>query len=81
MNNMPNKPITVAKEDFISGLNSLIENSELPVIILEPIFKDLYNQLSVILKQQTDDDRLQYMNSLSTIQEEQNCESVEQVVD
>lgn len=81
MNNMPNKPITVAKEDFISGLNSLIENSELPVIILEPIFKDLYNQLSLILKQQTDDDRLQYMNSLSTIQEEQNCESVEQVVD
>lgn len=51
------KPITVAREDFIAELTFMINESGLPPIILEPIFKDMLRDISAVLQKQVAADR------------------------
>lgn len=58
------KPITVAREDFIKDLNDLIRNSGLPLVVLSPIFSDMNDALRSALKRQTEEDRIRYTTEL-----------------
>ena len=41
------KPMSVARAEFINSLTDLINNSMLPPFIIEPILKDMYNDIHV----------------------------------
>lgn len=46
------KPITLVKQDFVKNLTELVNSSGLPPIILEPIFKDMYNDVKIMANRQ-----------------------------
>lgn len=74
--NMENiqKPITVAREDFIAELTFMINESGLPPIILEPIFKDMLRDISAVLQKQVAADRKNYEEAVSKQQAEETAE-------
>lgn len=63
------KPITVARADFISDLTNLINNSGLPSFILEPIFKDMSRDMEILSRKQLESDRKQYEQVLEQLGE------------
>ena len=48
--NAPHKPIVIAKEEartsLVSTINDIISVYQLPFFILEPIVKDVYNEIA-----------------------------------
>ena len=48
--NAPHKPIVIAKEEartsLVSTINDIISIYQLPFFILEPIMKDIYNEVA-----------------------------------
>lgn len=68
------KPITVAREDFIAELTFMINESGLPPIILEPIFKDMLRDISAVLQKQVAADRKNYEEAVSKQQAEETAE-------
>lgn len=58
------KPITLLKEEFTIQLTDLINNSGLAPIILEPIFKEVYGNISRMYRKQLEADRERYYSSL-----------------
>jgi len=63
------KPITIVRADFISDLTNLVNKSGLPSFILEPIFKDMYNDMKVMSQRQLESDRKQYEQVLEQLGE------------
>ncbi len=63
------KPITVVRADFISDLTNLVNNSGLPSFILEPIFKDMFNDMKIMSQRQLESDRKQYEQILEQLGE------------
>lgn len=57
---MKNKPIIVAKEDFEENLRNLINNSNLPLVILQPIIKSLYNEINISYAKQYREEKEKY---------------------
>ncbi len=64
------KPITVVHAEFIESLTNLINNSGLPPILLEPIFKDMYNDIRKMSKLQYEKDLEQYNIALTKSEDE-----------
>lgn len=60
MNQMPKKPSSVAREDFINNMVEIINSSELPAFVMEPIMKDLYLEVQAAMKSQYERDKEQY---------------------
>lgn len=46
------KPMSVARAEFINSLTDLINNSMLPPFIIEPILKDMYNDIHMVAQRQ-----------------------------
>lgn len=68
------KPITVARAEFISGITSLINESGLPPFIIEPILKDMLYDVRVMAQRQLEQDTQRYNAMLdATNQEEPQC--------
>ena len=61
------KPLLLVREDFIKNMTNLINNSKLPVIILEPILQVFLNQTKYAIKQQYDAEKEEYEKSISDI--------------
>lgn len=61
MNNQ--KPITVARYDFISAMTDLINNSNLPPFVVETILKDFYSDVKILAQQQLESDMERYKSS------------------
>lgn len=57
------KPISVARVDFINSLTQLITNSGLPPYVLKPIFEDMTNDIRLLEKQQYEKDLQAYQNA------------------
>ena len=64
MDNQLIKPITVVREEFISNLTNLINDSMLPAFIIEPILKDMYLETKAMAQRQYEMDRNIYEQSL-----------------
>lgn len=59
------KPLIVAKEDFEKSIKELVNNSELPVIILEPIIKDIYSTVLSAYRSQLKDEHERYLSEIN----------------
>lgn len=58
------KPITVARAEFISSMTSMINNSMLPPFIIEPILKDMLNDVRIMAQRQLEQDTKRYQDAL-----------------
>ncbi len=58
------KPITIVRADFITNLSKLINESELPSFMVEPILKDFLNDMRIISQKQLESDRKKYQEML-----------------
>ena len=56
MENQTKKPITIVISDFKATLSEMINSSELPPFILEPIFKDMLSQIRIAEQKQLEND-------------------------
>ena len=62
------KPITVARRDFVDSMNKLIAESGLPFSMLCDIFKDAVIQLGQLENEQYEKDKKAYEESLKAKQ-------------
>lgn len=63
------KPTSIIRQEFINNLSDLINQSNLPIFVIKPIFADLLNQLSALEKQELEIDTKKwsdYEKSLNT---------------
>lgn len=65
MNENIKKPITIAKEDFSKNLIDLINNSHLPLFVIEYLLKDLIEEVRKASVKQLETDTLEYNNLLN----------------
>lgn len=72
MNNEIQKPLSILRAEFISSLMELINSSNLPPYIIEPILKDIYNEIYLFSQKQLEADTKRYQEQLKTIEQEQN---------
>lgn len=58
------KPMSVARVEFINALTDLINNSMLPPFVIEPILKDMYNDIHTVAMHQYESDFKKYNEEL-----------------
>lgn len=59
-----NKPANLIVEETKENIVKLINESGLPPFLLEPILKDLYNQINILKQQELEQSKKQYEDSL-----------------
>lgn len=59
------KPMSVARAEFIDSLTDLINNSMLPPFVIEPILKDMYNDIHMVSQRQYEAEAKRYKEELS----------------
>lgn len=61
---MPQKPASVIREEFIDDMTNLINDVELPAFIIAPILKDMYAEAKDAACRQYEYDKRQYEMAL-----------------
>ena len=59
-----NKPANLIMEETKENIVKIINESGLPPFLVEPIIKDLYNQVSILKQQELEQSKKQYEDSL-----------------
>ena len=59
-----NKPITIAYEEFKQQLADLINNSGLPIFMIEPILQNYLSEIRTLIRRQYEIDKGSYEASL-----------------
>ena len=62
--NKISKPISIIRKEFIISLTTMINESNLPPFIIEPILKDAYNDVRFASQKQLELDKKRYNESL-----------------
>lgn len=62
--NKISKPVSIIRKEFIISLKNMIRESNLPLFIIEPILKDLYNDVKLASQKQLELDEQRYNESL-----------------
>lgn len=70
MNNEIQKPLSILRAEFVSSLTELINASKLPPYIIEPILKDMYNEVYIYSQKQLEEDTKRYQEQIKTIEQE-----------
>lgn len=65
------KPMSVARAEFINSLTDLINNSMLPPFIIEPILKDMYNDIHMVSQRQYEADKRKYEEQIKNGKKEE----------
>ena len=60
-----NKPANLIVEETKENIVKTINESGLPPFLLEPVLKDLYNQISILKQQELEKSKQEYENSLN----------------
>ena len=60
-----NKPANLIIEETKEKIVKVINESGLPPFLLEPILKNLYNQISILKQQELEKSKQEYENSLN----------------
>ena len=60
MKSILEKPVTVIRQEFMETLVNTINNSGLPLVIIEPILKDIYLETKTALQRQYELEKMQY---------------------
>ena len=71
------KPIMVQIQEFKNGISTLIQDSKLPIFIVEPIIKEFAQEANLALQQYSNAQIKEYNKQLSESQNEQS-ETVEE---
>ena len=58
------KPITVARQEFIDKISDVINNCNLPLFIVEPIMRDVYLEIKSLSQKQYEMDKEEYESKL-----------------
>ena len=66
-----NKPITLVREDFINGVARLINESGLPLFIVEDCLRQLTNGVSELARQQLEQHRQEYTQAMAMMESTQ----------
>lgn len=72
--NKINKPALLLREEFVINMSNLINNSGLPLFVIEPILRDLLNDVNIELKKQYEHEKMRYESALKALQESENVE-------
>ena len=59
-----NKPIMVSRQEFIENLVALINQSNLPLIVIEPILQGVLSDVNKGIQQQYEKDKADYEEAL-----------------
>lgn len=76
MNNTIQKPLSVARAEFIGALADLINGSGLPFFVLEPILKDVYVDIKSLANKQYEADLQSYNAGMGKINKTTDVPSV-----
>lgn len=60
------KPISVVRQEFIEKIVDEVNTCGLPLFVVEPILKDLLNEVSAAVKKQYETEKAQYEFSLAS---------------
>ena len=71
------KPIMVQIQEFKNGFSTLIQESKLPIFIVEPIIREFAQEANLALQQYSNSQIKEYNKQLAESQNEQS-ESVEE---
>ena len=71
------KPIMVQIQEFKNGISTLIQESKLPIFIVEPIIKEFAQEANLALRQYSNAQIKEYNKQLAESQNEQS-EAVEE---
>lgn len=67
------KPITIVRQELIDELVKCINDSGLPLFVIEPILKDMYIEVKTMSQKQYESEKMQYENSLKEMKKLQEC--------
>lgn len=70
-----NKPITLMRQEFIENVADLVNESGLPLILVEPILRDLLEKIQASIRQQTELDKIAYEKYLKEQEEKENTQA------
>lgn len=71
---MINKPTTIVRQEFIDNLKNLINNSELPAFVIEPVLRDFLEEVKMVVKKQYEIDKSYYEKIISEKDKDNNGE-------
>lgn len=54
------KPVTVVRQEFIDGLVNYVNNSNLPLFVIEPILRDVYIEVKTMSQKQYESEKAEY---------------------
>lgn len=74
MKNKVMKPMSVARSEFIQSLTNLINESTLPLFVIESILKDMYSDVRSLSQRQLEIDLKNYREALSQAEDEETAE-------
>lgn len=60
------KPISVVRQEFVEKIVNEINTCGLPLFVVEPILKDLLNEVSAAVKRQYETEKAQYEKALAS---------------
>lgn len=63
------KPLSLIIDDFKTDLANVINNSNLPPVILKPVIKEIYDEIKLLQVQELQNDKIKYNEYLNSIQE------------
>ena len=72
-----NKPANLIVEETKEGIVKMINESGLPPFLLEPILKDLYNQVTILKQQELAKSKQEYEDSLKQEKEKKGAKKNE----
>ena len=61
-----NKPLSVARQEFIEKIVNEINTCGLPLFVVEPILKDLLDEVGATAKKQYEIEKAQYEQALAS---------------
>lgn len=74
------KPITIIIQETKDQLIGIINASNLPPVILEPVVRDIYNEINTLTKMQYEKDLKEYHNKLNQENQLNNLKTEEPTV-
>lgn len=74
MRNKVMKPMSVARSEFIQSLTNMINESTLPLFVIESILKDMYSDVRSLSQRQLEIDLKNYREALSQAEDEDTAE-------
>ena len=74
MRNKVMKPMSVARSEFIQSLTKLINESTLPLFVIESVLKDIHSDVRSLSQRQLEIDLKNYHEALSQAEDEETAE-------